>query len=234
VLLYDAIQKEYIMLLEQIFNKRFIITFLILLLYFPATAGADNTGKETFLSKTSSYMMDNIKSFQKKEILSDFPVYTASSADVVTNNRRDKNFSVVAVDPSHPEYHSPWIAVGLSVLPLWSGSWNAGFTIWGLGFVFMKSMIWISIPLEGMDGFSTGEKFALPYGIISLVGTVADIIYSYNRISNYNRRTAAAAKNEKRLFISMLPRYFKNSEMNFNNINNYSIDGINIQASLRF
>ncbi len=98
-------------------------------------------------------------------------------------------------EPGEPyKYYDDIAAVFLSVIPVYSGSWNTGFTPLGFVFVVTKSgglAGFIGI-FFGAKDFSLKENNANTYGFytclaVFLYSTIGDMIYSGVHINSYNR-----------------------------------------------
>jgi hypothetical protein len=138
-----------------------------------------------------------------------------------TSSNKIKN-----IDPNY-KYHSPGAAAFSSILPFWSGSWNKGSDSWGTFFVIGKIShfsLMLYPMLKGGDYYNfyfnkVADKIA---GIFIL----ADMIYSYNVVNNYNKNNSGDVS------LNIFPRIFKIE--NDYKYYSYKTDGINIGAEYKF
>lgn len=171
----------------------------------------DNYKQKRYIYKTDgttieAHIVDeNSESYTCRTDLNS-PVETwIRKSDVETLSKRKIDVS----DAGGRPYHSPVVATIASLAPVWSGSWNAGFTWWGLGFCAFKTAGAAGVVYSFIGPTGMGERI----GFASLgawVGfTIIDMIYSYNRIDNHNTRHGLASRilDDSAVGVDLLPRY---------------------------
>lgn len=152
-----------------------------------------------------------------------------------------------------PNYHSPAKAAWVSLLPVWSGSWNKGFGVWGLLFVAAKTSSFVLLlsyasatPPDRSDyGYTTAgnaayDKAKTEYAdkivmatlmAYAWIGTtIGDLVYSIFSVRRYNYKNAVYTNNfqEGDINLTFQPRFYQDY------CGIYRQDGINLSVSYRF
>lgn len=136
-------------------------------------------------------------------------------------------------DASGVEYHSPFAAGAISLVPLWSGSMNKGFDVIGMSFILGKSItllcgILAHFQVWPVDAVNK-ENYFVAFGAV----TMGDVIYSSFAVAGYNEKygLTASAKREKSVSIVLSPRI---SQFYRPGVYTSRSDGINISAMYSF